>query len=48
MKFKMIHENYNVYDLDKTMAFFEKALVLKEKTQTSGRGRLFYHCLYGK
>ncbi len=31
MKFKMIHENYNVYDLDKTMAFFEKALGLKEK-----------------
>lgn len=31
MKFQMIHENYNVFDLEKTMAFYEKALGLKEK-----------------
>ncbi|MCF0144017.1 MAG: VOC family protein [Firmicutes bacterium] len=31
MKFKMIHENYNVYDLDKSMAFYEKALGLTER-----------------
>jgi lactoylglutathione lyase len=30
MKFKMIHENYNVADLNKSMAFYEKALGLKE------------------
>ena len=30
MKFKMIHENYNVYDLDKSMKFYEEALGLKE------------------
>ena len=31
MNFKMIHENYNVYDLEKSLAFYEKALGLKEK-----------------
>ena len=29
MKFKMYHENYNVFDLDKSMAFYDKALGLK-------------------
>ena len=31
MKFQMIHENYNVRDLEKSMAFYEKALGLTEK-----------------
>ena len=31
MKFKMEHENYNVYDLQKSMDFYEKALGLTEK-----------------
>ena len=31
MKFKMIHENYNVQDLKKSMAFYEKALGLTEQ-----------------
>lgn len=31
MKFQMIHENYNVFDLEKTMDFYEKALGLHEK-----------------
>lgn len=31
MKFKMVHENYNVYDLQKSMDFYEKALGLTEK-----------------
>ena len=30
MKFKMVHENYNVADLDKAMRFYEEALGLKE------------------
>ena len=30
MKFKMIHENFNVADLDVSLAFYEKALGLKE------------------
>ena len=29
MKFKMYHENYNVFDLEKSLAFYEKALGLK-------------------
>ena len=30
MKFKMIHENYNVRDLDASLAFYDKALGLRE------------------
>ena len=31
MKFKMVHENYNVADLDRSLEFYEKALGLTEK-----------------
>lgn len=31
MKFKMVHENYNVFDLAKSMAFYEEALGLTEQ-----------------
>ena len=31
MKFKMVHENYNVFDLQRSLAFYEKALGLTEK-----------------
>ena len=31
MKSRMIHENYNVSDLDKSLAFYEEALGLTEK-----------------
>ncbi|MEG0177171.1 VOC family protein [Anaerorhabdus sp.] len=31
MKFKMIHENYNVSDLNKSLAFYNQALDLTEK-----------------
>ena len=30
MKFKMIHENYNVFDLNRSLEFYEKALGLTE------------------
>ena len=30
MRFRMVHENYNVADLEKSLAFYEKALGLKE------------------
>ena len=30
MKFKMIHENYNVADLDKSLTFYREALELTE------------------
>ena len=38
MKFEMIHENYNVSDLEKSLAFYEKALGLTEKRRRSGDG----------
>ena len=31
MKFKMIHENYNILDLKRSLEFYEKALGLTEK-----------------
>lgn len=31
MTFAMIHENYNVQDLNRSLVFYEKALGLKEK-----------------
>ena len=31
MKFKMIHENYNVADIDAALKFYDEALGLKEK-----------------
>ena len=30
MKFKMVHENYNVADLDRSLAFYKEALGLTE------------------
>ena len=38
MKFKMIHENYNVADLNKSMAFYEKALGLRVVRRINGDG----------
>lgn len=34
MKFKMIHENYNVKNLENSLEFYEKALGLSEKRRT--------------
>lgn len=31
MKFKMIHENYNVFDLERSLKFYDEALGLTEK-----------------
>ena len=45
MRFKMIHENFNVADLDVSMAFYEKALGLKEirrKTADDGSFIIVY------
>ena len=38
MKFKMFHENYNVSDLKQSIAFYEKALGLKEVRRKNGNG----------
>lgn len=45
MKFKMVHENYNVVDLQKSLDFYEKALGLKEirrKTDEEGSYIIVY------
>ena len=43
MKFKMVHENYNVADLDKAMRFYEEALGLKElRRKTSDEHIIVY------
>ena len=45
MKFRMVHENYNVADLAASMAFYEKALGLKEvrrKTAPDGAHIIVY------
>lgn len=45
MGFKMVHENYNVFDLQRSMAFYEKALGLKEvrrKTAEDGSFIIVY------
>ena len=34
MNFKMVHENYNVKDLDASLAFYKEALGLTEKKRT--------------
>ena len=38
MKFRMVHENYNVVDLDASIRFYEKALGLKEARRKTGDG----------
>ena len=41
MQFKMIHENYTVIDLDRSLAFYEKALGLKEKRRNTAKDGSF-------
>ena len=38
MKFKMVHENYNVKDLEKSIDFYEKAVGLHEVRRKEGDG----------
>ena len=45
MQFKMIHENYNVRDLEKSVAFYEKALglhVTRRKPAADGSFVILY------
>ncbi|MBE6895327.1 MAG: lactoylglutathione lyase [Ruminococcaceae bacterium] len=38
MKFRMVHENYNVANLEKSIAFYEKAVGLSEVRRKNGDG----------
>ena len=41
MNFKMIHENYNVADLEKSLAFYQKALGLTERHRKEAKDGSF-------
>ncbi len=41
MKFRMIHENYNVADLDRAMAFYREALGLTEVSRKTAEDGSF-------
>ena len=41
MQFKMIHENYNVIDLDRSLSFYEQALGLTEKRRKEAKDGSF-------
>ena len=47
MQFKMIHENFNVTDLDRSLAFYEKALGLTEKRRIAPPDGSFVICFVG-
>ena len=40
MKFKMIHENLNVSNLDRAIRFYKEALELREVRRMTGDGLL--------
>jgi lactoylglutathione lyase len=41
MKFKMVHENYNVFDLERSLKFYEEALGLTEKRRITAKDGSF-------
>ena len=41
MQFKMVHENYNVFDLGKSLEFYQKALGLTEKRRHEAKDGSF-------
>ena len=47
MNFKMIHENFNVTDIDRSLAFYEKALGLKEKRRIAPADGSYVICFVG-
>ena len=44
MKFKMVHENYNVQDLERSLAFYEKAVGLREVRRREAKDGSFIIC----
>ena len=47
MRFRMVHENYNVQNLEKSLAFYEKALGLREKRRRVADDDSYIICYVG-
>ena len=47
MKFRMIHENYNVRDLNRSLRFYERALGLREIRRKEASDGSFVICYMG-
>lgn len=47
MTFKMIHENFNVTDMERSLAFYEKALGLRELRRNAAADGSFVICFVG-
>ena len=47
MKFKMIHENFNITDMERSLAFYEKALGLHELRRKTAPDGSFAICYVG-
>jgi len=47
MNFKMIHENFNITDLERSLAFYDKALGLREKRRMAAPDGSFIICFVG-
>ena len=45
MKFQMVHENYNVFDLERSLKFYEEALGLTEKRRITAGTALSSSCM---
>ena len=41
MQFKMVHENYNVFDLERSLQFYVKALGLTERRRINAKDGSF-------
>ena len=41
MRFRMVHENFNIVDLDRSLAFYDEALGLKENRRKVGKDGSF-------
>ena len=47
MKFKIIHENFNITDMERSLAFYEKALGLRELRRREASDGSFVICYIG-
>ena len=47
MKFKMIHENFNITDMERSLAFYDKALGLREVRRKTAPDGSYIICFLG-